>query len=172
MELVGGLFAFLGGGGAAGAGAAAAGGGLSSLSGLATAFSVVSTIGTGVAGLAAGNAAAKEHEFASRDEFISGRETTAALKLELARTIADQSVAFAAGGVNLGSVSVGQAKKQAIADAERELDVASNEALARSLAHKRAARNARAKGRFGLFSSVLKAGGIMANAALDAEAIG
>jgi hypothetical protein len=177
MELVGGLLAFLGSGGgaAAGAGAAAAGaagGGLASLSGLATTFSVVGALGSGLATLGAANAQAKEHEFASRDEFITGKETSAALKLELARTLADQSVAFAAGGVNLGSVSVGTAKKQAIHDAEKEIDVASNEALARSLAQKRAARQARASGKWGLFTSVLKAGGIAANAGMDMQGIG
>jgi len=177
MELVGGLFLSLLGGGSTAATVAvpgiagastlvpAAAGGLGSLSGIASTIGVLSTIGTGVAGLAAGQAEAAQQQFASRDEYISGKETTAALKNELAKTIADQSVAFAAGGVDLGSVSVQEAKRQATADAEREIGIASNDALARSMARQRAARNARRRGMMNLFGSVLNAGGQIAELA-------
>ena len=160
MELVGALFTTLIGGGGAAAGAAGAG--ASALSALQLAggvFSAIATIGSGVAANEQGKAAAAEHEFQAREEFIEGKETSAALRAELAKTIGNQAVAFAAGGVNLGSFSVQQAKTQAVDDAERELTLTSNQALAASMARKRAARNARAQGRSALFSSIFQAGG-------------
>lgn len=182
MELVGGLFASVFGGGAAAAattvvpgiaGAAtvvpAASAGLSGLQGFSTLFGVVSSIGSGFAAAGAAEAEAKQHEFASRDEFIAGRETTAALKQELVRTLGNQAVAFAAGGVDLGSVSVGTAKRQAIDDAERELSVASNQALSRSMQRRRAAANARARGRSAIFQSVVDGLGKVAEFGMDVK---
>lgn len=175
MELVGTLFAgMIGSAATVGPGIAGAAtvlapatSGLSMLSGLATAASVVGSIGSGLAGMAAGKAEAKEHEFASRDEYIAGKETSAALKQELAKTLGDQAVGFAAGGVDLGSVSVQAAKRQAIDDAEKELSIASNDALSRSLARRRAARNARSKGSWSLFRGALQGVSTGANAAMS-----
>jgi hypothetical protein len=184
MELIGGLFAMMAGGGAAASagggiitslgGAAAAGGGfgLSALSGLATTVSVIGSIGSGLAGMAAGKAEAAEHQFAARDEYIAGRETSAALKAELAKTIADQSTAFAAGGVDLGSVSVGEARKRAVRDAEKELAISSNEALSRSLARRRAARAARSRGTMSLFSGIVRGVSTGLGGAMDLAEIG
>lgn len=183
MELIGGLFASLIGGGAAAtavvpgiAGAAtivpAASAGLTGLQGLSTLFGVVSSIGSGIAAAGAAEAEAKQHEFAAKDEFIAGRETSAALKQELAKTIGNQAVAFAAGGVDLGSVSVGTAKRQAIDDAERELGIASSQALSRSLQRRRAAANARARGRSAIFQSVVGGLGQIADFGMDAYARG
>lgn len=173
MELVGSVFLSLVGGGATAATVAVPGiagaatlvpaaTGLGSLAGLASTVSILSTIGSGVAGLAAANSEAEQQKFAARDEYISGRETSAALKEELAKTIGDQAVAFAAGGVDLGSISVQQAKKEAVKDAEREIGMAQDNALARSLARERAARNAKRRGMMGLFSSIFTAGGQLA----------
>lgn len=176
FELIGGLFAGLFGGGAAAAttagavgGAVGGASGLSALSGLGTVFSAVATIGSGIAANNAAKAEAAQQEFAAKDEFIEGKETSAALRLELARTVANQSVAFAAGGVDLGSVSVEQAARQATADAEKELSIGSNQALSRSMARRRAAANARARGKAALFSSVFNAGAGLASAAFGAE---
>ena len=162
MELIGATFATIFGSAATVAAPGIAGAatlmpaasGLSALSAFTTGFSVLSTIGSGIVGMGAANAQAKEEMFQSREEFIQGRETSTALKEELARTVSDQAVAFAAGGVNLGSVSVQEAKRQAIDTAEKEISMSDNQALARSLARQRAARAAKAKGAWGLFESV------------------
>jgi hypothetical protein len=65
----------------------------------------------------------------ARDEFIAGEETAAKLKTELAATIGKQAVAFAAGGVDLGSYSVGRARAQAIDDGEAALAGSRNDAI-------------------------------------------
>ncbi|MCI5075644.1 hypothetical protein [Oricola sp.] len=175
MELVGALFtkAVAGIGSAASAvGGAATSGGLFSLQNIATTFGVVAQIGGGVAGLAQGRADAAQSAFDSRQEFVTAKETSAALKAELAKTVSDQAVLFASGGVNLGSVSVKQARQQAVRDAEYELDIASSGALARSLAHRRAARNARARGNAALIQGVVGATQTLADAQLDRKEIG
>ncbi|MEP4115704.1 MAG: hypothetical protein ABJM38_19650 [Nitratireductor sp.] len=164
--MIGPLLLKLGGAGRAGA-AGAASSGLSVLQGLGSVFGAVATTGSGIAANNQAKAEARQHEFEAREEFITGKETSAALKAELARTIGNQAVAFAAGGVDLGSVSVQTARAQAIEDAENELDLSSNQSLSRSLARRRAARNARARGRGALFSSVIGAGGQIANLGLD-----
>jgi len=164
MEFLGALFA---GGAAAGAStatagaataAAGAGTGLASLSGIGSVFSAVASIGSGIAGMASASAEAKQHEFAARDEFIAGRETSAALKKELADTIANNAVAFAGGGVDLGSVSVETAKAQARKDAEAELSLNDASAATRMMARRRAARNSRARGAWGMVTSIATAG--------------
>lgn len=181
MNLLLGLGSFLGLGAAAGgsgiittlagAGGAAASG-LSSLQGLATMVSVVGTIGSGLAGMAEANAEAADREFQAKEEFVQAKETSAALKMELARTLSDQAVTFASSGVDLSSVSVASAKRQATQSAERELSISSNEALARNLAQKRAARAARARGQAALFSSVVGAAQTGLNAAADRAGLG
>lgn len=146
MQMAGALFLKLFGGAAAAAGTAgAASSGLSLLSGIGTAFAAISQIGAGISRSNELKAQAAQQEFAAKDEYIAGKETSAALKLELAKTIGNQRVAFAAGGVDLGSVSVDVAKRQASSDAEKELAIGSNEALSRNLARRRAARNLRSQ---------------------------
>ncbi|TCD15144.1 hypothetical protein [Oricola cellulosilytica] len=182
MELVGGLAAKLIGGigagvkaatGAAGAAAGASGsGGLFTLKTISTTFGVVSQIGRGIAAQQQQNAEARQQQYEAREEFVDAKETSAALKAELANTIANQKVLFASGGVNLGSVSVEQAQKQAVEDAESELSISSNQSLARSLQRRRAARNARSRGRSALFQGFAGAAGTLANAALDRKEIG
>lgn len=166
MEMIGALFTTVVGGTATTAGGAAATG-LTLLQGLGTVFGAVATIGAGQAAKAQAYAEAEEQDFAARDEYISGLETQAALKKELASTIGKQAVAFAAGGVDLGSVSVQTAKDQAIKDAEAELGMASNDALARSLARRRAAANARASGDAALTSSIFEAGTSVISSGID-----
>lgn len=182
MEMVGALFtSLIGGGGttaaagtwaAANAGGAIAAGGLGSgaltlLQGAGTVFGALSTLGSGAAAAAAGEAEKKEQNFEAKNEYIQGRETSAALKAELARTVSNQAVAFAAGGVDLGSVSVGTAKDQAQKDAERELSSAANDALTRSLQRRRAGRVAAARGRAAATASLFEAGGQIASFGVD-----
>lgn len=148
-EMIGGLFMSMLGGGAAAAGTAAAtataSSGLTLLQGLATTVGIISQIGGGIAQANELKAQAAQQQFESRNEYIAGKETSAALKMELAKTIGNQAVTFAAGGVDLGSVSVQAAKKQAVTDAEKELSIGSSESLSRSLARRRAAANLRSK---------------------------
>lgn len=163
MQLAGLLFTKLIGGIASTAGAAGATAtGLSSLQGITTLFGAVATIGSGVAAYQAGKAEEKQQLFESRNEFIEGRETSAALKEELARTVSNQAVAFASGGASLDSISVQAARKQATADAETELETNTIGSATRMLQRRRAARDARARGSAALFSSVAEAGGQIA----------
>lgn len=184
MQMIGALFTSLVGGGTtslatAGTWAAANAGGaitagasigssaLTLLQGAGTVFGVLSTLGSGAAAAAAGKAEQVEQNFESRNEFIQGKETSAALKAELARTVSNQAVAFAAGGVDLGSVSVGKARDMATEDAEKELSSASNSALTRSMQRVRAGRVAAARGRMAQVSSIFSAGNQIAQFGLD-----
>lgn len=172
MMMLGSLFTtmFGGGGAAAGAAAGAATAGSSALTflqGAGTVFSALSTIGAGAAASAQGESEALQQKFAAKDEFIQGRETSAALKAELAKTISNQAVAFAGGGVDLGSVSVDVAKKQATKDAESELSINANESLSRSLQRQRAARMASMQGRAAGIGSLFAAGGKIASFGAD-----
>lgn len=174
MQLIAPIFAGIGGAGAgvgAAAGAAGTAGAASSvLGGLQMASGVIGAIGSIGAGFAAkreADAQAAEAEFAGREEFIQSKETSSALKMELARTVANQAVGFAAGGVDLGSVSVEQAKRQAITDAENELGLSGNEAIGRSLARRRQARGYRERGRNAVFQGFVGATQGLANTGAD-----
>lgn len=166
----GGAFAPVAAGAAAGAGAAATTAGaatasssvLSVLQGIGTAFAALSTIGAGVAQSNQLKAQAQEEKFKSRDEYVAGVEQSARLKRELARTLQAQSVQFAAGGAQLGSVSAGEARGQVVADAERELGFASNDALRASLARRRRSTNLRGAASAAIRTSLFEAGGQLA----------
>ncbi|MGE0212291.1 MAG: hypothetical protein AB7S41_11400 [Parvibaculaceae bacterium] len=180
MEMVIGLFATLGttaGGtaaaagaaGAAAAGTAAAGStALTILQGVGTAFSALSLIGAGRSERARYEGEAAEARLKGREEYIAGVEESAKLKRELAYTLSEQKVQFAAAGVDLGSVSVSTARSQAIADAERELGYAQNDALRANLARQRQARNLKALGRSAETQGWLGAGQKIANFAAEA----
>lgn len=172
MQAIGALFTtlFAGGGAAAGTvggGLAASSGVLSTLQGIGGAFSALATIGSGAAAMAAGETEKRNQEFEAKDEFIRGRETSAALKDELARTVANQAVSFAAGGVDLGSVSVQQAKEQATKTAERELSSNSSQSLTRALQRRRIGRMAAMRGRTAAIGSVFQAGAGLAETGFD-----
>lgn len=185
MEMIGAVFSSIVGGGAAttslataGTWAAANAGGviapaaassgiLSTLQGIGGAFSALATIGSGAAAAAAGETERRQQQFEAKDEFIRGKETSAALKAELARTVANQAVAFAAGGVDLGSVSVGQAKAQATKDAETELSSNSNQSLSRSMQRQRLGRLAAMRGRAAALGSLFSAGAQAADTGMD-----
>jgi hypothetical protein len=182
MELIGGLFTTLIGGGgsaaaaggtaaAAGAAGAAAGGvgssALTLLQGAGSVFSALTTIGSGAAAYAAGQTEKNQQNFEATNEYISGKETSAALKAELARTVSNQAVAFAAGGVDLGSVSVGQAKAQATKDAEDELSSNANSTLVRYMQRRRMAKLAAQRGQTAATASLFGAGGQIADFGVD-----
>lgn len=174
MMIIGPLMSTLfGGGGAAAATGAAAGaasvgsGALTLLQGAGTVFSALTTIGSGAAAAVQGESEKLQQDFAAKDEFIQGRETSAALKSELAKTIGNQAVAFAAGGVDLGSVSVGTAKAQATKDAESELSINSNTALIREMQRRRAGRMAQMQGNAAFTGSLFAAGGKLASYGAD-----
>jgi hypothetical protein len=174
MELIGALSAAIfGGGTAAAAGTTAAAGAtagstaLTVLQGAGTVFSALATIGSGAMANAAGQAEQMQQNFEAKEEYIQGKETSAALKQELAATVSNQAVAFAAGGVDLGSVSVQAAKRQAVDDAEDQLGIASNQALSRSLARRRAGRVAAARGKAAMTGSLFEAGTQIAKFGMD-----
>ncbi|MER8380712.1 hypothetical protein [Mesorhizobium sp. M1399] len=171
MMVIGPLMTALGIGGTgatAAAGAATVGStALTLMQGAGTVFSALTAIGSGAAAQAQGESEALQQKFAAKDEFIQGRETSAALKAELAKTLGNQAVAFAGGGVDLGSVSVGVAKRQATKDAETELSINANEMLSRSLARQRAARMAAMRGRAAGIGSLFEAGAGIAKFGMD-----
>lgn len=169
MMLVSALF---GGSAAAGAGTAVAGtaaavgatsGGLTLLQGIGTIFSAITTIAAGSAQAAELKAQAKQEELKSREEFAAGEEQSAKLKKELALTVQRQQVAFAAGGVDLGSATVDQIRTQTVADAERELGFARGDANRSRLALLTGAENLRRK------ASMVKSASFLSafNTALD-----
>jgi hypothetical protein len=179
MQMIGALLAPLFGGGtaaaatagtAAAAGAAGASVGSSALTflqGVGSVFGALTTIGSGAAAAVEGQNEKAQQDFAAKDEYIQGQQTSAALKAELAKTISNQAVAFAAGGVNLGSVSVGEARKQATSDAESQLSLAGNQALLRELQRKRAGRMAAMQGNAAAIGSIFKAGTQIAQFGVD-----
>lgn len=180
MQFAAALFTkvFAGAGAAAGAAttagtvATAGSGILGTLGKVAGVFSAVSSIGAGAAANSQAKVEARQQEFESRNEFIDGRETSAALKAELYQTIANQQVAFAAGGAGLGSVSVEAARRQATADAENELSINSSTSLTRSMQRRRQAANTRARGRSALTQGFLGAASTGVNTYIDAARIG
>lgn len=186
MEIVGTLFATMMAGGTAAAGTAAAAGGtaaaagaaataaatsstlLTVLQGVGTAFTALATMGAASASASEMKAAAQEEEFRSRDEFIRGEQETARLSKELALTLGRQKVAFAAGGVDLGSQAVGVARENAIDDAERELSFARNDAWRAGLARRRTAVNLRRRANSTMTAGYLSAGGEVAKFGAEA----
>lgn len=172
-EFVATLVAAVGAGGTTAAGTAAAGTAtagtaaasssvLTALQGLGTGFAVLSTIGAGAAQAAELRARAEEQELQARAEYISGVEQSARLKRALSETLQRQAVQFSAGGVDLGSVSVREARALVVRDAERELGFAQNDALRASLARQRAAHNLRSQSRAAFTGSLFAAGSRLA----------
>lgn len=113
-----------------------------------TALQVGGTVLSALTGLAAAGvkkretkSQAAEARFAARDEYIKGREVQADLYRELASTVANQQVAFAAGGVALDSVSVDRARSMAAQDAENALGTAVRNAELGRLSRMRQASN-------------------------------
>lgn len=182
MQLAAGLFAALfgGGGAAAGAGAAAAGAGaaaatsgsLLSLGSIGTVFSAVAGIGSGLAALGQAEANSQQQQFEATNEYIQGKQASANLRLQLANTISDQAVAFAAGGADLGSVSVQQAKRQATTDAERQLSLNADTSLTRALQRRRMAAMTLSQGAAQMFSSTANAFSTLAGSRLQTAQIG
>lgn len=155
--LVGSLF---GGGGAAGAGAAAAGGGFSFgniLSGIGSIFGVFADIAQ--ANTEADNLVQQAHEaeFDEKQEQAEGVASTTSLKKELARAIAENDVAFAAAGIDLGYGVAAEGRETAKKAAATEISIDRQTTDAR-----RAALRARAAGFYRNAQDVRSAGGLRA----------
>lgn len=177
MEALMGLFATGGAGaataagvGAVGAGAAA-GGGISALTLLQGGMAAVSAIGSIGAGIAANNEAkamAKQAEFQARDEQINTITDQTKIKKAYADALSKQAVQFAAGGVDLGSVSVDSARQQLSDDAENEIQLSGSSGLRRSLSQRVQANIYRQKGKAALTSGFLDAIGTGIGFGIDA----
>lgn len=129
--------ASLAGGLAATAGAAGAG---AMASGALTALQVGGGVVGAISSFMAGNAKAKESreqadraDMAGRDEYITGKDEAAKLVRELGTTVANQRVAFAAGGVSLASPSVIAARDRALTAGADAAETSSNNAARRRL---------------------------------------
>lgn len=174
MEALMGLFA-TGGAGAAAAGTAAAGtaaaaSGISALSLLQGGMAAVSAIGSIGAGIAANNEAkamAKQAEFQARDEQINTITDQTKIKKAYADALSKQAVQFAAGGVDLGSVSVDSARQQLSDDAENEIQLSGSSGLRRSLSQRVQANIYRQKGKAALASGFISAIGSGLKAGID-----
>lgn len=177
MEALMGLFA-TGGAGAAVAGTAAAGtaaagtaaAGISGLTLLQGGMAAVSAIGSIGAGIAANNEAkamAKQTEFQARDEQINTITDQTKIKKAYADALSKQAVQFAAGGVDLGSVSVDSARQQLSDDAENEIQLSGSSGLRRSLSQRVQANIYRQKGKAALASGFLSGIGSGLKAGID-----
>jgi hypothetical protein len=177
MELVIGLGTTIFSGAAAAAPAAAAGTAaaagagssfLTAASLIGTAFTALSTIGTGFMASAEAKSDAKYAAFQATDEKIAGEFRAAELRKQLALTQQRNKVAFASGGVDLGSVSVKAAQDQVAKDAEAELGMSNSNALRASLAKRTEARRLRSRASNALLTAGLSAGGTAITGAMDA----
>jgi len=167
MQLVAGLGATIfGGSGAAAAGAAATGGfsWLGVAQTIGTAFTAISTIGAGVAQANQMKTEAAYKDFETRDQQIKGDQAAADIKKQLALTLASNKVAFAAGGVDLGSKSAVVMRDQVAHDAEQQLGMAWSNTQREQLKLAAEARRLRSNANTTLFTSLLDAGaGIIKN---------
>lgn len=114
--------------------------------------------------------AAGEQLDASR-EFTAGQETAAALKRELAAVIGGQTAAFARAGVMIGSPSARAAADRATAASEREVSIATSDALSRQIQRQRRAANLGVSARNAELEADVKAKGIEADASQEAALI-
>lgn len=173
MELVTGMFATMaaaGGTGAAVAGTAVAAGSttstlLTTAQLLGTAFTAMSAIGGGRAANAAAKTEAAYEAFQSKDEQIKADLDASEIKKKLALSLQRNRVAAAAGGVDLGSISVQQAQKQVAKDAETELGWTNLNKQRGVLASGARQRSILTAGKTRLATSLLEAGGIAADGA-------
>jgi hypothetical protein len=158
--LIGGLFG--GGGAAAGAGAAAAGGGFGSiLSGIGSIFSVFA--GIAEANTQADNLVMQAHEaeFDEKQAQAEGVASATSLKKELARALAENDVAFAAAGIDLGFGVAAEGRDTAKKSAAEEISIDRQTTDAR-----RAALRARAAGFYRNAQDVRSAAGLRAFAGI------
>lgn len=173
MEAVTALFATLGTGAAAtGATAAAttatAGSTLLSTAQiLGTTFTALSAIGGGLAANAAAKGEAAYEDFKSKDAQIEADLQASEIKKKLAITLQRNKVAAAAGGVDLGSVSVAQAQVQVAKDAEDQLGMVSLNKQRSMLAGAARKRSILQSGKTRMATALLDAGGIAANGAFE-----
>ncbi len=173
------LIGGLGSAGAAGAalipGIGAAAGAASAATGLATvgstALSLLQLGGTAMGAISAYKAGeakkeelmadARRADFSATDEYIAGKAAQADLISELAETVSNQAVAFAAGGVSLSSPSVRVNRQRAEEKAATAIGVTGTNATRRKLdLNAQAARLASAAGNATL-SGLLGAGEIV-----------
>lgn len=140
---------------------------LTTLAAASTGIAALSAVSAGISEKNRLKTQANEEVFKSRDEFITGVERTSALKRNLAETLDRQQVQFAAGGVDLGSVSVEAAQTQVREDAERELGFAQNDSLRATLARNRQARNLRVEGNAAFNKGLFSAAGKLTKFAVD-----
>jgi hypothetical protein len=163
----GGTAAAAGGTAAAGAAATATAGStlLSTAQILGTAFTALSTIGGGMAANTAAKGEAAYEKFKTKDAQIQADLDAAEIKKKLAITLQRNKVAAAAGGVDLGSVSLEVAQNQVAKDAENELGMVSINKQREMLSGAARARSILAAGRTRLATALLDAGGIAADGA-------
>jgi hypothetical protein len=179
MELVTGVFATM----AAGAGGTAAVAGTAATAStastllttaqlLGTAFTAVSTLGAGMAANVQAKSDARMEAFQAKDAKIQADLDASEIQKKLALTLQRNKVAAAAGGVDLGSISVKQAQNQVAKDAENELGMVSLNTQRSMLASSSRVRSMLQAGRTRLATSLLEAGGVVADGAAKVFARG
>lgn len=170
MEAVTALFATLGTGAAATGAAATATAGstlLTTAQILGTTFTALSAIGGGIAANTAAKGEAAMENFKAKDAQIDADLQASEIKKKLAITLQRNKVAAAAGGVDLGSISVTQAQAQVSKDAEDQLGMVSLNKQRSMLASASRVRSILQAGKTRLATSLLDAGGIAANGAFE-----
>lgn len=167
-EFVVGLGAALSKAGAAAATAVSSSSALTILQGGLTLAGALGSIAAGGAQAEALRGEAGAERLAANDAMIRGQEEAARLKRDLLDTVSRQSVAYAAGGVELSSGSVQTARRRASEDAERELGFARNDALRASLSHRHNARMLDRRARSARYASLSRGLGQIGGFAMQA----
>lgn len=115
---------------------------------------------------AASGMEAFDEQLAASTEFVQAAEKKNAIQREFLQVVADQQLAATAGGVDVGSGSVMEARRAAQAEADRQMSIAQNSAAmnaslrrARSTVLRRGATVTRRAADMTLAGDVLSAGG-------------
>lgn len=150
------------------AGASASGStALSVLSGVASGFSALASLGQGIAGSLKSQEERRQLEFRAREELVVGETEAAAAKKQLVATMGKQTVGYAASGVDLSAGTVASAREQAISDAEADIRRIRYGSRSRATLYQRKAAQAKADGNLALATGILGAGGDLAGAGID-----
>lgn len=170
MEMATALLSMVGIGGAGATGAGVAGGSsfmTSILQGTLTAFKAAASIGQG---MAARNEARIEElgaaAQASREKIAADDEATR-ISRALAETIGEQSIAYAAAGIDLGSGTPAQARAEAQKRANEDLSINRSNRNAKVAAWNQRALAARSRGRSAMMAGFMNGGADIAGFGLD-----
>lgn len=149
--------------------AAASGGSLmtSILQGTLTAFSAASAIGQGIAARSEGEVEAAGAAAQASREKIAADDEAVRINRALAEVIGEQSIAYAAAGIELGSGTPARAREEAKRRANEDLNINRSNRNAKVAAWNQRAFAARSRGEMAQRTGALNAGAALAQYGLD-----